>query len=79
MIFGVRGPDAPLAKDPVRVLGSAQKLLKWNEPSEPVKIVGPLHFVGTKGLAAWLITTREGHILVNTTMPASGSHSAKPN
>ena len=51
-----------LAKDPV-LLNTAQKVLKWNEPAEPTKIVGPVYFVGTKGLAVWLITTSEGHIL----------------
>jgi metallo-beta-lactamase class B len=67
-----RGQDlAALAKDPVRFLDTAQKLLKWNEPAEPTRIVGPLYFVGTKGLAAYLITTSEGHVLLNTAMPVS--------
>src|SRR6185436_4261521 len=60
------------AKDPVLFLNTAEKLLMWNEATEPVKIVGPLYFVGTKGLAAWLITSPQGHILLNTGMPASG-------
>lgn len=46
--------------------------LKWEEPAEPVKIVGPLYFVGTKGLGAFLFATPEGHILMNTGMPSSG-------
>lgn len=50
----------------------AKKALKWEEPAEPVKIAGPIYFVGTKGLGAFLITTSEGHILMNTGMPSSG-------
>src|SRR3954464_14068370 len=46
--------------------------LKWNDPAEPMKVVGPIYFVGTRGLGAFLITTSEGHILLNTGMPGSG-------
>jgi metallo-beta-lactamase class B len=67
----VAPPDAAaLAKDPVLFLSTAQKALRWNEPADPVHIVGPIWFVGTRGLASWLITTPEGHILLNTTMPS---------
>ena len=37
-----------------------------------MQIAGPIYFVGTKGLGAFLITTSEGHILMNTGMPSSG-------
>lgn len=61
-----------LANNPPLFLKTATKLLKWEEPAEPFKIVGPIYFVGTKGLGAFLITTTEGHILLNTGMPSSG-------
>jgi metallo-beta-lactamase class B len=64
-------PDA-LAKDPPLFLKLATAARKWNEPAEPVKVVGPIHFVGTKGLGVFLITTSQGHVLVNTGMPPSG-------
>jgi metallo-beta-lactamase class B len=66
-----------LAKDPNLFLNVAQKAMKWNEPAEPAKVVGPIYFVGTKGLGAWLIVTSEGHILLNTGMPGSGKMIAK--
>jgi metallo-beta-lactamase class B len=50
----------------------AKKALKWEEPADPVRIAGPIYFVGTKGLGAFLITTSEGHVLMNTGMPSSG-------
>ena len=38
----------------------------WLEPFPPVRIIGNLYHVGTNNLASYLITTPEGHILVNT-------------
>lgn len=61
-----------LANDPARFLDAARKELKWDEPAEPAHLVGPIHFVGTKGLSVFLITTSEGHIVLNTGMPGSG-------
>jgi metallo-beta-lactamase class B len=61
-----------LANDNKLFLSLARKTLKWEEPEEPVRIAGPLYFVGTKGLGAFLFTTSVGHILMNTGMPSSG-------
>ncbi len=38
----------------------------WNQPVEPYRIMGPLYYVGASDLAIFLITTPEGHILVNS-------------
>jgi metallo-beta-lactamase class B len=38
----------------------------WNQPVEPYRIMGPLYYVGASDLAVFLITTKEGHILVNS-------------
>jgi len=46
-------------------------LQTWVEPTEPVRIAGPIHYVGTKGLAAYLITTPKGHILLDGALPGS--------
>jgi metallo-beta-lactamase class B len=62
-----------LAKDNKLFLNLARKALKWDEPADPVKIAGPLHFVGTQGLGSWLFATAQGHILLNTGMPESGA------
>ena len=58
-----------LAKDNNLFLTFARKALKWDEPAEPMKIVGPLYFVGTEGLGSWLFATSDGLILLNTGMP----------
>lgn len=61
-----------LANDNNLFIALAKKALKWEEPAEPAKIVGPIYFVGTRGLGVFLFTTSEGHILMNTGMPSSG-------
>jgi metallo-beta-lactamase class B len=42
----------------------------WTTPAAPFKIVGPIHYVGTKDLAAYLITTPAGHILIDGAVPS---------
>lgn len=61
-----------LATDNKLFVQLASKALKWEEPAEPARIAGPIYFVGTRGLGVFLITTSEGHILMNTGMPSSG-------
>jgi metallo-beta-lactamase class B len=51
----------------------AQVPAEWSQPFPPFKIAGNLYYVGSKGLANYLITTPQGHILINsdleTTVP----------
>jgi metallo-beta-lactamase class B len=39
---------------------------EWTEPVEPFRIIGTIHYVGTGDLASYLITSDEGHILLDT-------------
>lgn len=63
---------AELARDPALFLETARKRSRWDEPAEPARLVGPIYFVGTRGLSVFLVTTPQGHIIVNTGMPGSG-------
>jgi metallo-beta-lactamase class B len=47
--------------------------VKWNAPTEPFKMIGNVYYVGTDGLASYLITSPQGHILVDTVMPEATS------
>jgi metallo-beta-lactamase class B len=43
----------------------------WNEPFPPFKIADNLYYVGSKGLASYLVTTPQGHILINSNLEES--------
>ena len=43
----------------------------WTEPFPAFRIAGNLYYVGSRGLASYLITTPEGHILINSNMEAN--------
>lgn len=64
--------EEELANNNNLFLSLARKALKWEEPAEPVHIVGPIWFVGTAGLGAFIFATSDGLILMNTGMPSSG-------
>ncbi len=41
----------------------------WAAPFEPFNIIGNLYYVGTEGLAVYLITGPEGHVLIDGGLP----------
>jgi len=43
----------------------------WTEPFPPFRIAKNLNYVGSKGLANYLITTSQGHILINSDLEAN--------
>jgi metallo-beta-lactamase class B len=58
------------------ILGVSSRLLfaqdpSWTEPFPPHKIMGNLYYVGSTGLASYLITTPRGHILINSSLVSS--------
>jgi metallo-beta-lactamase class B len=40
----------------------------YSAPAEPFRIVGNIHYVGAANIASYLITTPQGHILIDTGM-----------
>src|SRR5205814_5454197 len=43
----------------------------WTEPFPPHRMIGNIYYVGSRGLAAYLITTPQGHILINSNLESS--------
>lgn len=43
----------------------------WNDPQEPFAVFGDTYYVGTHGLSAVLITSPQGHILIDGGSPES--------
>lgn len=40
----------------------------WTEPQAPFRILGDVYYVGSKGLAAYLITSPQGDVLIDGTV-----------
>jgi metallo-beta-lactamase class B len=40
----------------------------WTQPQTPFRIVGDIYYVGSKGLAAYLIASPQGHVLIDGTV-----------
>ena len=49
----------------------AQDNPDWVQPFPPFRIAGNLYYVGSKGLANYLITTPQGNILINSDLEAN--------
>ena len=43
----------------------------WTEPFTPYRIADNLYYVGSKGLASYLVTTSQGNILINSSLEVS--------
>ena len=50
------------------VVGQGQA--DWHEPFPAHKVIGNVYYVGSKDLATYLITTPDGHILINSVLSA---------
>ena len=50
---------------------AAQTDPAWTEPFPPHRVIGNVYYVGSKGLASYLITTPQGHILINSSLETS--------
>jgi metallo-beta-lactamase class B len=49
----------------------AQASPDWTEPFPPFRIADNLYYIGSKGLANYLVTTPQGNILINSDMEAN--------
>ena len=53
------------------VLLFVQQPPSWTQAVKPSRLAGPIHYVGTADLAAFLIRTPQGHILIDGAVPAA--------
>ncbi len=49
----------------------AQGESDWTRPFPPHRVMGNIYYVGSKGLASYLITTSQGNILINSSLEKS--------
>lgn len=68
-------PRPPLATEDVLVAAEQEPLsgdaLAWNQPAEPFNVIGNIYYVGVEGVSAFLITTPDGHFLLDGDMAQS--------
>ncbi|OIQ72028.1 metallo-beta-lactamase L1 precursor [mine drainage metagenome] len=56
---------------------SAQSPASWTAPTAPFRIADNLYYVGSAGISTFLITTPQGHILIDGGMPGTGKQIEK--
>ncbi|HQN52763.1 MAG TPA: CAU/MBL1b family subclass B3 metallo-beta-lactamase, partial [Phenylobacterium sp.] len=55
----------------VALPAQAQGPASWTTPTAPFKVADNLYYVGSAGISVWLITTPQGHILIDGGMPGA--------
>jgi metallo-beta-lactamase class B len=66
-VAGAQGPPTFKADPPVK----CDSCDEWNKPQEPFRVFGNTYFVGTTGLAAVLVVSDQGHVLLDGGLPQS--------
>src|SRR6476659_9445711 len=59
---------APFKSDPPKM---CPQCAQWNAPLDPFRIFGNTYYVGTEGLSSVLITSENGHILLDGALAQS--------
>lgn len=67
--FAVSAPIAAQAPRPRST--ECPSCAEWNAPQKPFRIHGNTYWVGTHGLGAVLVTSRDGHVLIDGGLPES--------
>ena len=62
-------PLAAVAADARPPVKACEDDAGWNEPATPLKVYGNTWYVGTCGISALLLTSDEGHVLIDAATP----------
>jgi len=66
LALSATGAQAQTVRDFMAVV-----MKKWTAPFEPFQLIGNIYYVGTDGIAVYIIKTSQGLILMDTAMPQS--------
>ncbi len=61
----------PAPGSPTQANAAALGPAEWSEPFPPHRMIGNIYYVGSRGLASYLITTPAGHVLINSNLKTS--------
>jgi metallo-beta-lactamase class B len=59
------------AQDKTAAAAMSAQSAGWTTPFPAHQVIGNVYYVGSKGLASYLITTPQGHILINSNLESS--------
>ena len=65
--LGAQSADSISTYTPAQCASCAE----WNAPATPVRLFGNAYYVGTRGLSAILLTSPQGHVLLDAGLPES--------
>jgi metallo-beta-lactamase class B len=68
LLLAVAGQAPPFRSDPPHKCGNCDE---WNKPRAPFRLYGNSYYVGTDGLSAILVTSPQGHILLDGALEQS--------
>ena len=71
VVFSILLATAVIAAAGSTPVAREQSNPDWTQPFPPFKIADNLYYVGSKGLANYLVTTPQGHILINSDLEAN--------
>jgi metallo-beta-lactamase class B len=64
-------PAGPAPGNVTQANASPPGSAEWSESFPPHRMIGNIYYVGSRGLASYLITTAGGHILINSNLKTS--------
>lgn len=64
-LTGAAAPPVATAEAEHAAVAPAGTPASWSTPTRPFRIVGPIHYVGTEGIASYLIESSQGLILLD--------------
>jgi metallo-beta-lactamase class B len=62
---------APTTPAPAKANATVPNSPDWSDPFPPHRMIGNIYYVGSRGLASYLITTPAGDILINSNLKTS--------
>jgi metallo-beta-lactamase class B len=68
-VAGVQAQDLPAELVTGYTIAQCPSCAEWNAPHAPFRLHGNSYYVGTAGLASILITSPEGHVLIDGGLP----------
>src|SRR5215218_5282140 len=65
--------SSPIAASHAQRATECPACAEWNAPQRPLRLHGNTYYVGTHGLGAILVTSPQGHVLIDGGLPQSAA------